>query len=107
MAKKVIEGLIGRGQELLGTVSEKLMEKPAVQQAFVAALEQKGKVDAAIGTGLKRMNVATRADLRALRLRVEALEAAIEELKAAVAATAATAAKKPASRRSSRLRAAR
>lgn len=86
MAKKAIEGLFEKGQELFGTVSAQLMEKPAVQQAFAAAMEQRGKVDAAMTTGLKRMNVATRADLRALRSRVESLEAQVAELKEALAA---------------------
>jgi polyhydroxyalkanoate synthesis regulator phasin len=86
MAKKAIEGLFEKGQELFGTVSAQLMEKPAFQQALATAMEQKGKVDAAVTTGLKRMNVATRADLRSLRSRVESLEAQVAELKEALAA---------------------
>lgn len=83
MAKKMIEGLINKGQEILGTVGAELMEKPAVQQAFSAAMQQKGKVDAAIGTGLKKMNIVTRAEFRSLRARVESLEAALAEMKEA------------------------
>ena len=86
MPQQVLGNVLKRGEEIFQSVSGKLLEKPAVAKAFEAAMVGKGKVDEQFAKALKRMNVQTRSESRAVKSRVEALEIQVAELRAALAA---------------------
>ncbi len=95
MARKVLDDVLKRGEEIFQNVSGKLLEKPAVAKAFEAAMVGKSRVDQGLAVALKRMNLQTRSEFRGLKSRVDALEMQVSELREALAAAQAQAAPAP------------
>ncbi len=85
MAQEVLGNVFKKGEEIFQNVSGKLLERPAVQKAVEVAMVGKSKVDEQFAIALKRMNVQTRGEFRALKSRVESLEMQVSELKEALA----------------------
>ena len=58
--KNIFDRLKARGEEVLGQVSNELMQNEHFVKAMQGALEGKQKLDQAVGRALKTMNVPTR-----------------------------------------------
>ena len=102
MPDSLFDQLKSRGEAFLTDVSNNLMANPTFIEMVKKGLAAKEAIDREVGDTLKKMNVATRKDIRKLEDRIAALEA---ELAAAreKAAAGVRAARKAATRpRSSR-----
>ena len=102
MADSLFDQIKARGEAFFTEVSNNLMANPTFIEMVKKGLAAKEAIDREVGDTLKKMNVATRKDIRKLEDRIAALEA---ELAAAreKAAAGVRAARKAATRpRSSR-----
>lgn len=80
MADSLLKQLMSRGEGFFTEVSNNLMANPAFIEVLKKGIAAKELVDSQVAQGLKRMNVATRKDIKHLKQRVAALEAAVEKL---------------------------
>ncbi len=80
MADSLLKQLMSRGEGFFTEVSNNLMSNPAFIEVLKKGIAAKELVDEQVAQGLKRMNVATRKDIKHLEQRVAALEAAVEKL---------------------------
>ena len=92
--KSMFDRLRARGEEVLGQVTNDLMQNEHFMKAMQGALQGKQKLDQAVGRAMKTMNVPTRSELKRAVARIEALEREVEGLKGKLAAKARPAAKK-------------
>jgi polyhydroxyalkanoate synthesis regulator phasin len=90
----MFDRLKARGEEVLGQVTNDLMQNEHFMKAMQGALQGKQKLDQAVGRALKTMNVPTRSELKRAVARLEALEREVADLKGKVAARPRAAAKK-------------
>ena len=88
MAETLIRQLLGRGEEVVTEVTNRLLSNEAFVEMLKKGIAVKEVVDRQVAVGLKRMNVATRKDIAKMEARIAALEAELE-------ATRAPAPKKP------------
>jgi len=91
--KSIFDRLKARGEEVLGQVTNDLMQNEHFMKAMQGALEGKQKLDQAVGRALKTMNVPTRTELKRAVARLEALEREVADLKGKLAAKARPATK--------------
>ena len=92
--KSIFDRLKARGEEVLGQVTNELMQNEHFMKAMQGALAGKQKLDQAVGRGLKTMNVPTRSELKRAVARIEVLEREVADLKGKLAAKARPPAKK-------------
>ena len=92
--KSIFDRLKARGEEVLGQVTNELMQNEHFMKAMQGALQGKQKVDQAVSRGLKTMNVPTRSELKRAVARIEALEREVADLKGKLEAKSPPAAKK-------------
>lgn len=86
MAETLFDQLKSRGEAFLTDVSNNLMSNPAFIEMLKKGLAAKETLDREISETMKKMNVATRKDLRKLEERLAALEAELAEARAKAAA---------------------
>ncbi len=86
MPDSLFDQLKSRGEAVLTDVSNRLMSNPNFIEMVKKGLEGKEAVDRQVGETLKRMNVATRKDIRRLEDRIAALEAELAAARAKAAA---------------------
>ena len=79
--KTIFDRLKARGEEVLGQVTNELMQNEHFMKAMQGALEGKQKLDHAVGKAMKTMNVPTRSELKRAVSRIEALEHEVAALK--------------------------
>jgi polyhydroxyalkanoate synthesis regulator phasin len=91
--KSIFDRLKARGEEVLGQVTNELMQNEHFMKAMQGALEGKQKLDQAVGRALKTMNVPTRSELKRAVGRIEALEHEVADLRGKLEAKARAAAK--------------
>jgi BMFP domain-containing protein YqiC len=82
MAETLIRQLMGRGEEVVTEVTNRLLANEAFVEMLKKGIAVKEVVDKQVAVGLKRMNVATRKDLARMEARIAALEAELEAAKA-------------------------
>ena len=82
MAETLIRQLMGRGEEVVTEVTNRLLANEAFVEMLKRGVAVKEVVDKQVAVGLKRMNVATRKDLARMEARIAALEAELEASKA-------------------------
>ena len=92
--KSIFDRLKARGEEVLGQVTNDLMQNEHFMKAMQGALVGKQKVDQAVGRAMKTMNVPTRSELKRAVARLEALEREVADLKGKLEAKARPVAKK-------------
>ncbi len=85
MAETLIRQLLGRGEEVVTEVTNRLLSNEAFVEMLKKGIAVKEVVDGQVGVALKRMNVATRRDLSRMEARIAALEAELEASKKAPA----------------------
>jgi cell division protein FtsB len=83
MAETLIRQLLGRGEEVVTEVTNRLLSNEAFVEMLKKGIAVKEVVDGQVAVALKRMNVATRRDLARMEARIAALEAEIEATKKA------------------------
>ena len=81
MAETLIRQLMGRGEEVVTEVTNRLLANEAFVEMLKKGIAVKEIVDKQVAVGLKRMNVATRKDLARMEARIAALEAELEAAK--------------------------
>lgn len=86
MAETLIRQLLGRGEEVVTEVTNRLLSNEAFVEMLKKGIAVKEVVDGQVAVALKRMNVATRRDLARMEARIAALEAELEASKKAPAA---------------------
>ena len=106
----LFDRLKARGEEVWSQLSTELMSNEHFVKAMQGAVRGKERLNEAVGTALKTMNVPTRTEFKRAVARIDALEKELAAVKARAAARAkvsrpsgakkASAAKKPAARRS-------
>jgi BMFP domain-containing protein YqiC len=84
MAETLIRQLMGRGEEVVTEVTNRLLANEAFVEVLKKGIAVKEVVDRQVAVALKRMNVATRKDLARMEARIAALEAEVEAAKAPV-----------------------
>lgn len=82
MAETLIRQLMGRGEEVVTEVTNRLLSNEAFVEMLKKGIAVKEVVDKQVAEGLKRMNVATRKDLSRMEARIAALEAEVEARRA-------------------------
>lgn len=82
MAETLIRQLMGRGEEVVTEVTNRLLSNEAFVEMLKKGIAVKEIVDKQVAEGLKRVNVATRRDLARMEARIAALEAELEARKA-------------------------
>jgi len=82
MAETLIRQLMGRGEEVVTEVTNRLLANEAFVEVLKKGIAVKEVVDRQVAVALKRMNVATRKDLARMEARIAALEAEVEAAKA-------------------------
>lgn len=92
--KNIFDRLKARGEEVLGQVTNELMQNEHFMKAMQGALQGKQKLDQAVGRAMKTMNVPTRSDLKRAVGRIEALEREVADLRSRLEAKARPAATK-------------
>ena len=85
MAETLIRQLLGRGEEVVTEVTNRLLSNEAFVEMLKKGIAGKEVVDGQVAVALKRMNVATRRDLARMEARIAALEAELEASKKAPA----------------------
>ncbi|CAG0976161.1 hypothetical protein GPROT1_01944 [Gammaproteobacteria bacterium] len=85
MAETLIKQLLGRGEEVVTEVTNRLLSNEAFVEMLKKGIAVKEVVDGQVAVALKRMNVATRRDLSRMEARIAALEAELEASKKAPA----------------------
>ncbi|HMM34130.1 MAG TPA: hypothetical protein P5164_14245 [Thermoanaerobaculia bacterium] len=85
MAETLIRQLLGRGEEVVTEVTNRLLSNEAFVEMLKKGIAVKEVVDGQVAIALKRMNVATRRDLARMEARIAALEAELEASKKAPA----------------------
>jgi polyhydroxyalkanoate synthesis regulator phasin len=80
--KGLLDRLKARGEEVFTQISGELMSNPHFMKAMEGAMRGKQKLDAAVGSALKSMNVPTRSEFKRALGRIEALERELAALKA-------------------------
>jgi BMFP domain-containing protein YqiC len=85
MAETLIRQLLGRGEEVVTEVTNRLLSNEAFVEMLKKGIAVKEVVDGQVAVALKRMNVATRRDLSRMEARIAALEAELEASKKAPA----------------------
>ena len=75
MAETLIRQLLGRGEEVVTEVTNRLLSNEAFVEMLKKGIAVKEVVDGQVAVALKRMNVATRRDLARMEARIAALEA--------------------------------
>ncbi|MHB8797604.1 MAG: hypothetical protein ACYDBY_03975 [Thermoanaerobaculia bacterium] len=85
MAETLIRQLLGRGEEVVTEVTNRLLSNEAFVEMLKKGIAVKEIVDGQVAIALKRMNVATRRDLARMEARIAALEAEVEASKKAPA----------------------
>ncbi len=85
MAETLIRQLLGRGEEVVTEVTNRLLSNEAFVEMLKKGIAVKEVVDGQVAVALKRMNVATRRDLARMEARIAALEAELEASKKAPA----------------------
>lgn len=83
MAETLIRQLLGRGEEVVTEVTNRLLSNEAFVEMLKKGIAVKEVVDGQVAVALKRMNVATRRDLARMEARIAALEAELESSKKA------------------------
>ncbi len=83
MAETLIRQLLGRGEEVVTEVTNRLLSNEAFVEMLKKGIAVKEVVDGQVAVALKRMNVATRRDLARMEARIAALEAELEASKKA------------------------
>jgi len=82
----VFERLKAKGEEVFTQISAELMQNPrfvkAMQGAMEGAARGRETLDRGVAKALKSMNVPTRADVKKMMARIEALESELGALKA-------------------------
>jgi polyhydroxyalkanoate synthesis regulator phasin len=86
--KSIFDRLKARGEEVLGQVTNDLMQNEHFMKAMQGALQGKQKLDQAVGRAMKTMNVPTRSELKRAVARLEALEREVADLKGKLGARA-------------------
>ncbi len=81
MAESLIRQLLGRGEEVVTEVTNRLLSNEAFVEMLKKGIVVKEVVDGQVAIALKRMNVATRRDLSRMEARIAALEAELEAAK--------------------------
>jgi polyhydroxyalkanoate synthesis regulator phasin len=94
MPDSLFDQLKSRGEAFLTDVSNRLMANPNFIEMVKKGIEAKEAIDRQVSETLKRMNVATRKDIRRLEDRIAALEAELAAARAKAEARPRAAAKK-------------
>lgn len=94
MAESLFDQMKARGEAFFTDVSNNLMSNPTFVEMVKKGFAAKEAVEREVGEALKKMNVATRKDLRKLEERLAALEAELAEARAKAASAAKRAARK-------------
>ena len=81
MAETLIRQLMGRGEEVVTEVTNRLLANEAFVEMLKKGIAVKEVVDKQVAVGLKRMNVATRKDIAKMEARIAVLEAELEAMK--------------------------
>jgi hypothetical protein len=102
----LFDRLKARGEEVWSQLSTELMSNEHFVKAMQGAVRGKEKLNEAVGTALKTMNVPTRTEFKRAMARIDALEKELAVVKARAAARPkaappkkAASRKKPAARR--------
>jgi hypothetical protein len=82
MPDNLFDQLKSRGEAYLTDISNNLMSNPTFIEMLKKGISAKETLDRQVTDTLKRMNVATRKDLRKLEDRIAALEAELAEARA-------------------------
>jgi BMFP domain-containing protein YqiC len=102
MAESLFDQMKARGEAFFTDVSNNLMSNPTFVEMVKKGFAAKEAVEREVTETLKRMNVATRKDLRKLEERLAALEAELADARAKAASTFKTAKKSAKSTRKTR-----
>ena len=94
MAESLFDQMKARGEAFFTDVSNNLMSNPTFVEMVKKGFAAKEAVEREVAETLKKMNVATRKDLRKLEERLAALEAELAEARAKAASAAKRAARK-------------
>jgi BMFP domain-containing protein YqiC len=94
MAESLFDQMKARGEAFFTDVSNNLMTNPTFVEMVKKGFAAKEAVEREVGDALKKMNVATRKDLRKLEERLAALEAELAEARAKAASAAKKTARK-------------
>ena len=88
MADSLFDQMKAKGEEFFTNVSNNLMSNPTFVEMVKKGFAAKEAVEREVGETMKKMNVATRKDIRKLEERIAALESELAEAreKAATAA---------------------
>lgn len=78
----LLDRIKARGEEVLTQVSSELLNNPRFMKAMEGAMRGREKVEEAVGTALKQMNLPTRTELKRALSRIETLEREVQSLKA-------------------------
>lgn len=81
MVENLFRQLRSRGEEFLTEISNNLMSNPAFIEMLKKGVAAKEAVEEQVADALKKMNVATRKDVRSLESRLAELESEIAALK--------------------------
>lgn len=81
MVENLFRQLRSRGEEFLTEISNNLMSNPAFIEMLKKGVAAKEAVEEQVADALKKMNVATRKDVRSLETRLAELESEIAALK--------------------------
>lgn len=79
MVDSLFDQLKSKGEQYVTEVSNKLLANETFIEMLKKGIEVKEAVDQQVGETLKKMNVATRKDIRKLEDRISALEAELAE----------------------------
>ena len=81
----VFDKLKAKGEEVLTQISAELMKNPRFVKAMQGAVESAARgretLDRGVASALKGMNVPTRADVKKMTARIEALEAELAAMR--------------------------
>jgi polyhydroxyalkanoate synthesis regulator phasin len=82
MNDSLLSQLKARGEEYFTEISNNLMANPTFIEMLKKGIAAKEVADKQVAEAMKRLNVATRKEVRSLEHRIAALESELAELKA-------------------------
>lgn len=83
MTDSLLSQLKARGEEYFTEISNNLMANPTFIEMLKKGIAAKEVADKQVAEAMKRLNVATRKEVRSLEHRIASLESELAELKAA------------------------
>jgi polyhydroxyalkanoate synthesis regulator phasin len=86
MADSIFDQLKSRGEAFVTDISNKLMSNETFIEMLKKGIAAKETIDREVADAMKKMNVATRKDVRRLEDRIASLEAELAEMREKAAA---------------------